>query len=329
MEKIEVLVVDDNEGFATECVEFLQNACKVGADMALTAEDAESKLRKYPIKIILLDYDMPVNGLELFPRLKKVDQCVEIVFISAVATDDVLYKSEKFPFATRVAKVNCFKELPELIPSLLLKYVNDNSKSTEVFYTESKGTFFKKYKVEYSICSYEIINTDYIYPESWHTSQMIQVGERLKNDETLDYEKILSFTENFIMETDFDIGLEDDNCVPLKLALSTQLERNIKSEYSEKIKVAINRVRELSLPGNNDDSSIVARFYDFTNVYLEMKIRIKKHCTCCNSDSILLATVYFPVPKVAYRIREYYNGEEPKIIDSGFYETGFSAARLI
>lgn len=330
MEKrTEVLVIDDNEGFAMECVEFLQNSCKVGADMALTVEEAENKLKKFPIKIILLDYDMPVNGLELFPKLKKIDSYVQIVFISAVATDAVLYESEKFPFATRIAKANCSKELPELIPSLLIKYNNDVVKKTEIFYTENKGFFFQKYKIEYSICSYEIINTNYIFSDSWHTSQMVQAGEKLKHEEEMDYEKIFSFTENFKISTDFDMGLEDNNFTDLKIALSTQLEKNIKSEYSEKIKVAINRIRELSLSENDDDSSIVARYYDFANVYLEIKLRIKKHCTCCNSDNIFLTTVYFPVPKVAYRIREYYNGKNPKIIDSGFYETGFSAARLI
>lgn len=332
MEKYtEVLVIDNDEGFTTECVEFLQNSCNVGADMALTAEEAENKLKNFPIKIILLDYDMPVNGLELFPRLKKIDPCVEIVFISAVATNDVLYKSEKFPFATRMAKANCSKELPQLIPSLLMKYENNNIRKAEVFYTERKGLPFQKYKIEYSICSYEIVDKDYIFPDSWHTSQMIQAGEKLKHEEEMDYEKIFSFTENFKMTTDFDFGMESgsDSYANLKLALSTELEKDIKSDYSEKIKVAINRIRELSLSDNNGDNSIVARYYDFANVYLKMKLRIKKYCTCCASNSIFLATVYFPVPKVAYRIREYYNGKEPQIIDSGFYETGFSAARLM
>lgn len=82
MEKyIEILVIDDDEGFTTECVEFLQNKCNIGADKALTAEEAENKLENFPIKIILLDYDMPVNGLALFPRLKKIDPYVEIILL--------------------------------------------------------------------------------------------------------------------------------------------------------------------------------------------------------------------------------------------------------
>ena len=93
--------------------------------------------------------------------------------------------------------------------------------------------------------------------------------------------------------------------------------------------MAINRIRELSLSESDNEGAVVARYYDFASVYLEIKLRIKRHCTCCGSDNIFLATAYFPVPKVAYRIRDYYNGKDPKIIDSGFYETGFSAARLI
>lgn len=160
---------------------------------------------------------------------------------------------------------------------------------------------------------------------------MIQAGEKLKHEEELDYEKIFNFTENFKMTTDFDLGMESgsDSYASLKLALSTELEKDIKSDYSEKIKVAINRIRELSLPDNNTDNSIVARYYDFANVYLKMKLRIKKYCTYCGSNNIFLATVDFPVPKIAYRIREYYNGKNSKTIEAGFFETGFSAARLM
>lgn len=332
MDKLtEILVVDDDENFATECVDFLKIKCKVGATMALTAKDAEEKVKTLPIKVILLDYDMPVNGLELFPKLQSIDSCVEIVFISAVATDDVLFKSEKFPFATRIAKGTCFNELPELIPTLLLRYAKKENNDSEVFYTEYRNRLFSKDRIEYSIHSYNIINKEYIFPDSWHTTQMIHVGEKMKHEEELNYEEIFNFTNNFKLDSEFNLGIDNEEILQLKLALSTKLENNIKSDYSEKIKVAINRIREISLSddGNHVDNSIVARYYDFANVYLQIKIRINKFCTCCNSNTILLTTAYFPIPRVAYRIREYFNNKEPKVIDSGFYETGFSAARLV
>ena len=325
---IEVLVVDNDENFATECVDFLKMTCNTDAAFALTAEDAEEKLKALPIKIVLLDYDMPVNGLDLFPRLQQIDSCIEVVFISAVASNDVLYKAEKYPFAAKISKAACFKELPELIPSLMMKYTKDSCKSSDVFFSEYKSKLFHKNRIEYSICSYSIIDKEYVFPDSWHTTQMIHAGEKLEHREEIDYEKLFDFSNNF--KVDYGVDLEFKNSSFLT-ALSSQLESSIKSNYSERIKVAINRIREISLSDKKDDSdsSIVARYYDFANVYLEMKIRINKYCTCCNSNTVLVTTAFFPIPKVAYRIREYFDGREPKIIDSGFYETGFSAARLI
>lgn len=325
---IEVLVVDNDENFATECVDFLKMTCNVDAAYALTAENAEEKLRVLPIKIVLLDYDMPVNGLDLFPRLQQIDSCIEFVFISAVASNKVLYEAEKYPFAAKISKAACFKELPELIPSLLMKYAKDSSKSSEVFFSEYKNKLFHRHKIEYSICSYDIVNKEYIFPDSWHTTQMVHTGEKLEHKEEFDYEKLFNFSDNFKLDYGLNLELNNSN---FSTALSTQLESTIKSNYSEKIKIAIKRIREVSLSDKkgDSDSSIVARYYDFANVYLEMKIRINKYCTCCNSNTVLVTTAYFPIPKVAYRIREYFDGKEPKIIDSGFYETGFSAARRI
>lgn len=330
---IDVLVVDNDSDFATECVDFLQLVCNVGAEKALTATEAEKKLKEYPIKIVLLDYDMPVNGLDLFPRLKSIDDTVEIVFISAVASNDVLYKAEKFPFAAKISKATCFNELPELIPTLLMRYARETNKfkSDKPFYIETKGGMFEKHRVEYFMCSYQIVDQEYIFKDSWHTTQMIQAGEKLQHTEVLDYEKLFNFQDNFKLNADYNFELSNEQLIKLKTSLATQLESQIKSEYTKNIKVAINRMRELSLSEkeNTSDSSIVARYYDFANVYFEIKIRIKRHCSCCNSDTILLTTAYFPIPKVAYRIREYFDGKEPKVIRSGFYETGFSPARFV
>ena len=328
---IEVLIIDNDKYFATECVDFLQVMCNVGAVAALSAHEAEEHLKKFPIKIILLDYDMPlVNGLDLFPRLQQIDPYAQYVFISAVATNDVVYKSQKYPFAARIPKGTWYDELPELIPVLLMKYAKQFHTSNPVFYTERKRRWFRSHKVEYSICSYSIVNEEYIVPGSWHTTQMIRSGEKITHTEDVDYEKMFSFSDNFKLDTGLNFELTGADLAELKTALSMQLEESIQSNYTERIKVAINRIREISLSEieSGKDEAIVARYYDFANVYLEMKIRIKRHCTCCDTDTILLTTAYFPIPKVAYKIREYFDGKDPKTIDSGFYETGFSAAPL-
>lgn len=319
----EVLVVDNIEDFADECVDFIHSKCGVGAIYALDADQAKEMLKQYPIKVILLDYDMPVTGLELFPIFKKIDQNVQIVFLSAVATENILYEAEKLPFAAKLAKSTCYERLPQLIPTLMLEYEKKiNSINNDVFYAEKKGVFSRQF-IEYSMVSYNIIDKEYIFPDSWKTSRMVKSGETVSEREEIDYERTFELSERFQLTTDFETSIEQNQILNLKAKLLTQLENSIKSGYTERIKGAISWMRELSLKGDNNDPSIVSKFYDFAQVYMQLKIIIKKKCSCCNTESIVPTTVYFPVPRIKYRIREYYDGKIPKTIDSGIYEGGF------
>lgn len=318
-QSIEVLVVDDNEDFASECVEFIESKCQVGAKMALNDQEALKDLKQYSIKIILLDYDMPVTGLSLFPELKKIDSKVKIVFISSVATADILFKANKLDFAARISKFNCYNELPELIPTLLLEYSKDIPVSGTEFYKEYRHKLFKSFSIAYSLLSYKVIEKEYIFPESWMTSQMIFSGETHSEKEELDFEKTFNFSDNFKITSDVQTGFSNKAIMDIKSSLSTQLESELKSEYTEKIKGAISWMRELSLP---DDKQLISRFYDFAKVYSQIKVLIKKTCSCCDSVNVYPLTVYFPIPSIAYRIREYYDdGREPKTIDSGIYKS--------
>lgn len=317
----EVLVIDDVQDFAEELVDFIQN-CGVDAMYALNSKNAIEAMKQNPIKIILLDYDLhePTTGLDLFSELKKIDPYVQIIFISAVATKKVLYEASDLPFAAEIEKVNLQKKLPQLIPTLLLEYAKKvKTRNQKIFFTEEKKSLFSSYKIEYSIVSFHIIEDEYVFPNSWKTYQMINQGETRSCNDNFDYDRTFELSHSFQLSLDFESCIDPIQLFNLKTTLSSNMEKLIKSGYSEKIKTTINWMKELSLGGKNSDPTIVSRYYDYAQLYKQIKIFVRKYCSCCNCESITPLTVYFPLASIKYRIREYHTEKEPTTIDSGVY----------
>lgn len=320
----EVLIIDDTEDFAEEAVEYINLHCGIKAIYAPDGEQAIEKLKQNPIKIILLDYDFKKaeTGLDLFPKLKEIDPYVKIVFMSAVATAEVLYKAENYGFDAKIVKTALASTLPQLIPTLLLEYSKSfDTFNNKIFFSKKMHKLLSCYTVDYSIISYHILNKEYTYPDSWATYQMITSGETKTNQKEFEYEKTFELERNFNLETSFNSGIESDQMLNFKTSLSTQLENVIKSGYTEKIKGTIKWMKELSLNENIKNNSIISRFYDYAQLYMQIKIFIKKTCSCCGEVSIFPITVYFPLPSIKYRIREYYDDEsqEPRTINTGIY----------
>lgn len=320
----EILVIDNDVDFAEELVEFVRINCYIDAIYALNSRDAIELMKQNPIKIILLDYDLqePTNGLELFPELKKIDPNVQIVFISAVAPTEVVWQAGEMPFAARMVKTAINDRLLQVIPSLLLEYTKKASNGyQEVFFSELKGGLFSRYKIDYSIISYHIIEDEYVFPNHWRTYQMINLGEIQTTENVFDYDQSFELSQSFQLSSEFELGLEAPQLLDLKSKLSLTVEKLIKSGYSEKIKTTITWMKKLSLGGDNNDPSIVSRYYDYAQLYKQIKVFIKKSCSCCESESVIPLTIYFPLASIKYRIREYYIEKEPQTIDSGVYKS--------
>lgn len=320
----EVLVIDDTEDFAEEAVEYINLHCGVKAIYASDGEQAIEKLKQNPIKIILLDYDFKKaeTGLDLFPKLKEIDPHVKIVFMSAVATTEVLYKAENYRFDAKIVKTALASTLPQLIPTLLIEYSNSfETTVNKIFFSKKNYKLISCYTVDYSIISYQILNKEYTYPDSWSTYQMITSGETKTNQKEFEYEKTFELERNFNFENNFNFEMGSDQLFNFKTKLSTQLENVIKSGYTEKISGTIRWMKELSLNENIQNNSIISRFYDYAQLYMQIKIFIKRTCSCCGDVSIFPITVYFPLPSIKYRIREYYDDESQKsrTINTGIY----------
>ena len=326
IQSYDVLVVDDSIDQARECAELIRNRCGLSTTFATNAEKAIEIIKKHPIKVAVLDQVMaPISGTELFDMVRKFDDNIRMVLYSIQGTSADFAKAQQQGFDALLVKTD-WEKLPDTILSLCMKYSTMMSAvSGSVLLVDSKGRF-KKYSITYTMLHYTVLDAEFTYENKWITRQMIEAGEKVTLEKNIDYEKEFTFSDNFAFKADFTSEMSSEKFLTLKTGLSSQLEEQIQSKYSERIKVAINRIRELTLPETSGQSpKIVSRCYECAQVFLQIKAYIKKSFTCCGEDSIYATTVYFPVPRVKYRFVEYYEKGSPATIDSGICGAGYGA----
>ena len=91
-----VLVIDDDRSV----VPLIRSACKhvgeIDVIAAETAEEGLKLLKAHPPDVVLLDVMLPgVSGLELFDRVRKIDERVPVIFITAGGRSDTAIEAMK------------------------------------------------------------------------------------------------------------------------------------------------------------------------------------------------------------------------------------------
>ena len=83
MNKLNVLILDDEKRFTEELTEFLQD-CGFHSFEANTGNQGLSILKKQPIDLLVLDVRLPgVNGLDILKDVKVKYSNMEVIIVSA------------------------------------------------------------------------------------------------------------------------------------------------------------------------------------------------------------------------------------------------------
>lgn len=82
MEKIKVLLVDDEEDFVKSLAERIKMR-KLGSEVALNGEEALQLVRDEVPDVMVLDLKMPgIDGMEVLRRVKKAYPSVEVIILT-------------------------------------------------------------------------------------------------------------------------------------------------------------------------------------------------------------------------------------------------------
>ncbi len=83
MEKLNILVIDDEIRLLEEIEEFLNNKRKYKTFMASKPSEAFATLKKHNIDIVILDIRLPeMNGIEVLKKIKEAYQEIEVIMVS-------------------------------------------------------------------------------------------------------------------------------------------------------------------------------------------------------------------------------------------------------
>jgi DNA-binding NtrC family response regulator len=109
-----ILIIDDNLGLAENIAEILEMRGYL-TEVAVSAEEALSKIGSTPPDVVVTDYRLPgINGASLVRRLAEIGVRVNAVVISAF-TDDRTIEDAKRAGAAFLAKPVDFEALGRLI----------------------------------------------------------------------------------------------------------------------------------------------------------------------------------------------------------------------
>ena len=90
MTKKSVLIVDDYIGTCETLSDVLE-ACGFDVAAVRTGGDCLEMIKKRQFDVVLLDIKMPgMNGLETFRKIKKMNEKVKVIMVTAYAMNDIV-----------------------------------------------------------------------------------------------------------------------------------------------------------------------------------------------------------------------------------------------
>ncbi|HLP17972.1 MAG TPA: response regulator [Bacteroidota bacterium] len=94
---LSVLIVDDEEAFATVLAMDLQTSERFTVRMAASGEEGMRMLMENPIDIILLDYYLgPMTGIQFLQWMNDNELDTPVIMLTAAGTEEVAVKAMKF-----------------------------------------------------------------------------------------------------------------------------------------------------------------------------------------------------------------------------------------
>ncbi len=158
MEKIKVLIVEDNEEISFLIQNFL-NGCGFFTNAVYTATDGISYLKNNHYDILLLDLNLPdYNGYDLLSSVRK-DIAIPVIVISAYSDLDTKLKAFRYGASDYMVKPIEFLELEARIWALLsiLGKIKSDEK-VSLFTIEQNNILFKNEIINLTSLEFKILS---------------------------------------------------------------------------------------------------------------------------------------------------------------------------
>lgn len=307
-----VLVVDDNIKLAKEYAELICNGCGFGTIAASSPDEAKEYVKKYPIRVVVLDYLMPVKGPDLFREMKVINSKLHALIITGGQKDiGIVIDAESVGIVDFLKKNMPTTEMINKVFLLNLRYERAlleekmMKESISINKTYCRGFFKRKY-VERKLIGYDIINEMHIKDNGWISYKTISSGEKQILRKEISVENSLTVSSSNRISQTLGLSLKDSLVKTIASDLQKTLEDTIGISTINKNTTTVTTESEIILPDNSlsGRGRILERSFECAQIYKEIRVFIDEYCSCCNNHNIVTFVVCLPTDNFMRRIIE-------------------------
>ncbi|MDZ7753789.1 MAG: response regulator [Gammaproteobacteria bacterium] len=322
---IDILFVDDDKKAAETFAQLVEAKTNLKTEFTSDPEEALSLLKEYPIKVVVLDQEMPLKkGTELYKQMINIDNNIKAIMLTGEATASEAGESLKLGYNCYLEKGN-ISELPKEVLNLVALYelhliAKQPSQTRKLIFTQRKGIFLKT-RIDYFLISFEVIDANYIQPDSWKTVVTINAGEKIRHKETIEVCHKITIDKESEAKLKGTLELSHDAVVKLKSKLESSLSEKYKFSESTEQKKQIEIEKEYSLPQEDSDPqklAVKSRHYLIAPVYVKYRLFLLLKCKESNLSQIFPLDITKETNRVATKQIDYLSDGTKTELTTGF-----------
>jgi CheY-like chemotaxis protein len=323
--KIEVLIVDDAIGAANEYKRLIELRTKLSAIATDNPDEAINFIKKYPIRVAVLDQRMPQKlGTELCREIKQINPFVKGIMLTGEADiQEVVTAWQEVGFSDYLHKSK-ISQLPNKILRYHVQYEVDIAQEATNYpilelYRKRNGYLFG-HEIKVSVAVTEIVEDEFIFNDTWRTIKQLNAGERIREIDKIE------ITNRFIHESEQNenISANISSDILTYSIIKTELQSVISSRFKDHVFSENRTTQEVSRdyqlpdePSNSSQKYIASRHYQRAPVYRAIRCLLIKSCGCCDAQQPIVTMVYQLTSKVATKQINYFSDGEERILSTG------------
>ncbi len=322
--KYQVIVVDDVRTAADEYASLISLKTKLDAIPTDDPREALEIIRNNPIAVAVLDQRMPEkDGTQLFREIAQIDPLIKAIMLTGEAKPEEVAKAFGIGYMDYLEKSKV-EELPSRVLVQYARYQVDIAKKSiyakPLTLVKARKGLISGTTVRVDLASIDLLDEEFVFPDSWATMKQIRAGESLKEVDKLE------ITRRYVHETESEqslagkLGLD----LPAAARFKAHLEGHVAEKYKDHLyseeKKSLEVAREYKLPAepsNPKELCIVSRHFQRASVYRRFRCLLSRRCNCCGSSIPIPVLLYQLTSKIATRQKDYMSDGTVREVDTG------------
>lgn len=284
--------------------------------------DAITAFKNNHYKIVVYDQRLDNNelGTDIMLDLKKLDANILGIMLSAYATPQDTTQAGKDGILFDYCNKNEVQKLPIKIMEALKYY--DISKALNVKQEKSYiGKIYRNklpfYPVKFYIISKILIDSNYVFDNSWEDLYMINAGEEQCQKKSIEISTTIKITNDYNHSFEGDISnqkLERLIDTKFKSYISFSANENYE-EHKKIVEEVVKNYKMPPIPNSVDEDYLTTTILQGGQVYKKFNIEILQECTLCKIPTYHCFTIYVPTNKQRLRKINTYRFGKQEIIE--------------